>query len=884
MRIFILFLISTFIYVYNAEAQSGQSGHQTKSEIKQAKPLSKLQVRYAYPQLNVQQNNLKSMAIKLSEEENVGKPPPAVANLQWVMHGLNQAQISGVNNQGDFYGNYNDAGVQKGYVGKYSGGTFGASSFPTRSLVYDLNNFGWATFFRGPLPPNDESEQSINYHLRGAFKWLPDLGGSEEEKIHSTLTRSHINDHGKIAGVLMESQTQNRMGVYTVPGGNVSGTSSMRWLNVHGVNNRGAIVATNLTNNGLGQLILIRDRSPQNYGNLGTTISSGLNIAGFNNSDQVLFYASFDPNAFPEMTYFLFDYGEITEINNNDYIEDIYTDLNNTGMITGYRYTDQSYSSTRAILWADGEHYELNELAADFLEEGQFLTRATAVSDNGIIVVRGNGPNTNRALLRLAQPEIYWENYPYDDEFMNLFNWKQVETPTTFNAAVFDTKHDEKITVQFMDNAATGRLIVRNDEVELDLSGFTYTVPGNERGMGVMVGESDGEESKLTIKNGTLEAGSAVIGTHNGSEGEVTVDGITTEFRSNLLIVGFRGKGKLQAKDRARINTNTMLIGSSGLLLGGGLDGKGEVKAESGVRIDANMVVTGKNGKLEADRITIEPFLLDGIESQPLPGNQSALFADIMYITKGGKVEAEDTVRVMPGGILGGTGKISESVVNSGILIPGMEIDSLNREDQIYKSFTVDGAYRQTQEGFLEVRIQGSDLEMKNDTLKVEKLAEISGYLVFEVDSLETLRDGDRFLILKADSLSGEFDGFFGPEGFPEFYLTYDSTSVYLQIGQEVSTSAEDVATLPPLFELYQNYPNPFNPATAISYQLPTASDVRLEVFDMIGRRVAVLIDGPVQAGRHTVQFDASSLSSGVYIYRLTAGDRVFSRKLTLIK
>ncbi|MCC5940835.1 MAG: T9SS type A sorting domain-containing protein [Balneolaceae bacterium] len=89
---------------------------------------------------------------------------------------------------------------------------------------------------------------------------------------------------------------------------------------------------------------------------------------------------------------------------------------------------------------------------------------------------------------------------------------------------------------------------------------------------------------------------------------------------------------------------------------------------------------------------------------------------------------------------------------------------------------------------------------------------------------------------------------------------------------------------LPLVFNLAQNYPNPFNPSTIISYELPETSDVRLEVFDLTGRQIATLVEGQVQAGSHRVTFDAGNLSSGVYLYRLQAGNQIFTRKLTLIK
>ena len=89
---------------------------------------------------------------------------------------------------------------------------------------------------------------------------------------------------------------------------------------------------------------------------------------------------------------------------------------------------------------------------------------------------------------------------------------------------------------------------------------------------------------------------------------------------------------------------------------------------------------------------------------------------------------------------------------------------------------------------------------------------------------------------------------------------------------------------LPGDIKLSQNYPNPFNPTTQIRYELPQQANVRLTVYDITGRQVATLVNETVQAGVHTVTFDAGSLSSGVYIYRLQAGNVLLSRKLTVIK
>jgi endonuclease/exonuclease/phosphatase family metal-dependent hydrolase len=97
-------------------------------------------------------------------------------------------------------------------------------------------------------------------------------------------------------------------------------------------------------------------------------------------------------------------------------------------------------------------------------------------------------------------------------------------------------------------------------------------------------------------------------------------------------------------------------------------------------------------------------------------------------------------------------------------------------------------------------------------------------------------------------------------------------------------TSADTRSEIPTRFGLDQNYPNPFNPSTNIAFQLPENSRVILEVYDVIGRRVATLVDDNLNAGYHEVYFDAMNLASGVYIYRMQAASFVQTRKLMLVK
>ena len=93
-----------------------------------------------------------------------------------------------------------------------------------------------------------------------------------------------------------------------------------------------------------------------------------------------------------------------------------------------------------------------------------------------------------------------------------------------------------------------------------------------------------------------------------------------------------------------------------------------------------------------------------------------------------------------------------------------------------------------------------------------------------------------------------------------------------------------EIAGLPAEFSLSQNYPNPFNPETVIRYSIPKAEEVSLVVYNLIGEKVAHLIDERKPAGNHQVTWDASNMASGNYLYRLQSGDFVLTRKMVLLK
>jgi hypothetical protein len=99
-----------------------------------------------------------------------------------------------------------------------------------------------------------------------------------------------------------------------------------------------------------------------------------------------------------------------------------------------------------------------------------------------------------------------------------------------------------------------------------------------------------------------------------------------------------------------------------------------------------------------------------------------------------------------------------------------------------------------------------------------------------------------------------------------------------------ISGASEEGAQVPDATTLTQNYPNPFNPTTVIRYGLPHAARVSVAVFNVLGQQVAVVEEGMRDAGYHDVTFDGKNMASGVYLYRLQAGEFVQTRKLVLMK
>jgi beta-glucanase (GH16 family) len=155
----------------------------------------------------------------------------------------------------------------------------------------------------------------------------------------------------------------------------------------------------------------------------------------------------------------------------------------------------------------------------------------------------------------------------------------------------------------------------------------------------------------------------------------------------------------------------------------------------------------------------------------------------------------------------------------------------------------------------------------------------IQFYRIDLTPALSELQD-PQFILLNL-AVGGNWPGY--PDNttvFPQT-MSVDYVRVY-----QLSTGVEEKESVPENNSLGQNYPNPFNPETSIKYSLSKPEYVQLKVFDLMGKVVAVLVDGHKEAGAHMVNFNSvdSALSNGIYFYRLMAGGNALTRKMLLLK
>jgi hypothetical protein len=162
-----------------------------------------------------------------------------------------------------------------------------------------------------------------------------------------------------------------------------------------------------------------------------------------------------------------------------------------------------------------------------------------------------------------------------------------------------------------------------------------------------------------------------------------------------------------------------------------------------------------------------------------------------------------------------------------------------------------------------EINNYGFDVERKSDNLSWTKIGFVQG--------IGTSTEIKNYVFTDKNLQAGLYN-------YRIKQIDFNGSFTYYQLSESVEVGVPEVV------ELTQNFPNPFNPATSIKYSIANETAVKLIVFNSIGQEVAVLVNESQQPGVYTVNFDGSTLSSGVYFYKLTAGDFVSTRKMLMIK
>jgi hypothetical protein len=154
---------------------------------------------------------------------------------------------------------------------------------------------------------------------------------------------------------------------------------------------------------------------------------------------------------------------------------------------------------------------------------------------------------------------------------------------------------------------------------------------------------------------------------------------------------------------------------------------------------------------------------------------------------------------------------------------------------------------------------------------------------IYDIAGNRTLPAGNKIAFLTYDPVS--LDIYDGADKYYWFGFTKDAPQVKVLEWFGIITDVKTIDNLVPAkFDLTQNYPNPFNPSTSIRFSIPQTSKVLLKVYDVLGREVATLVNSEKAAGNYEVNFDASKLASGLYVYTINAGNYSATKKMMLLK
>ncbi|NNF56639.1 MAG: T9SS type A sorting domain-containing protein [Rhodothermaceae bacterium] len=443
---------------------------------------------------------------------------------------------------------------------------------------------------------------------------------------------------------------------------------------------------------------------------------------------------------------------------------------------------------------------------------------------------------------------------------------------------------------------------------------------------GLVVGFEEESTGIVSVHSGVLQVPEGVLGTAVGDAGTgtLTVEGggllsvfgtltvgseptgngllaLTGEGASGTthgpLVVGDQGTGGLDVTEGATLFSTDVVLGreqgSLGTALLEGAGSRWEITGAFDVGLDGAALVTllsgsvlclhddviwniGTQGVLGGD-VTISlltencPDLLQG-DGAALRSGGSQVFASTLMLFPGATLEAEALV-LGEGGTLGGDGALALPITNAGTLAPG-GIDTAG-------VFALTDAYTQASEGALEIEFRGAAPGAGHDQLAVTGDAVLGGLLRLQRLEGYTPMVGEAYTLLTAASVTGTFDTVEEP---PDVALdvSYTATEVIATV-TAVTVGSEPGGALPNTFALHAAYPNPFTSQAVVPFEMAEADHMRLAVYDLLGRELAVLVDGWRAAGQYQALLDGRGLPSGTYLVRMTTGDGFTQSRRVLV-
>lgn len=424
-------------------------------------------------------------------------------------------------------------------------------------------------------------------------------------------------------------------------------------------------------------------------------------------------------------------------------------------------------------------------------------------------------------------------------------------------------------------------------QAELRLTNVAIATGGDPGASAVsllVLGRESGAQGQLFIEDHSLFQNSdAVVGLDGDGSIAIGSNG-SAEIRRIWIgghLEGTSGTGTVSVMGAgSKLEAQRIWVGRGEMGILGALDG-GLIRAGQITLYGDGVTTTGTGGTIRA------PILQVG-GGQPAAPKQAALMAahqdatgeqgvvtDTLLLVGEGAALEVDALLFGPGGVIGGPGTFPSALTNTGVVSPG---DSAGAG-----RFAVAGAYTQAASGLLEIDLGGTG-EGDYDVLQVTGQAVLGGTLRIKLTGGFIPQPGDAFEIVRAGSITGVFEIVELPEGIAG-EVDYGEKTVTVAVSAVTPTSNEEpVEELPQAFTLDQNRPNPFGGSTTIHFTLPEPADVRLVVYDLLGREVARLVEGRLSGGFHEVRWDASGLPSGVYLYRLDAGSFSQTRRMVVAR